>query len=450
MNNYIESNKERFLEELFSLMRIPSVSSDPDRKDDMRKCADRWVELLLSSGADNATVLPTKGNPVVYGEKMISPELPTVLIYSHYDVMPAAPLELWKTSPFEPVVKDGKIWGRGADDDKGQAMIQAKAFETVVKNGELKCNVKFLFEGEEEIGSPSLEKFCIENKELLKSDIILVSDTGMVAEDVPSITTGLRGLCYWQIEVTGPSHDLHSGIYGGGVANPINELCKMIAQMTNSDGKITVPGFYDDVVNVSYEERKLMSKVPFDENKYMTELNVKALTGEKGYSTTERTTIRPSFDVCGIWGGYTQDGAKTVLPSKAYAKISTRIVPGQDSEKIAKLVADYIKKVAPQYIDVKVEYLHGGESYLCPIDLPAYKAAEAAVEKVFNKKPVPVRRGGSIPIVASFEKILGVKSILLGFGLESDDIHAPNENFQVSMFEKGIKTVVEFYKEFSK
>ena len=349
MNNYITQNKERFLEELFSLMRIESISSDPSHKQDMVKCANRWVELLLSSGAETALTMPTKGNPVVYGEKFISEDYPTVLVYAHYDVMPVAPLDLWVTPPFEPQVRDGKIWGRGADDDKGQAMIQAKAFETILNSGELRCNVKFLFEGEEEIGSPSLEEFCHENKELLKADIILVSDTGMVAEDIPSITTGLRGLAYWQVEVTGPNHDLHSGIFGGGVANPINELCKLLANVTNEDGKIMIPGFYDDIIEVSSQERDLMSQVPFDEEEYKKELDVKALNGEKGFSTPERTSIRPSFDVCGIWGGHTAAGAKTVLPSKAYAKVSTRLFPVQDHNKAIAgksfSLARYMRKV---------------------------------------------------------------------------------------------------------
>lgn len=448
MNNYIDKNKERFLEELFSLMRIPSVSSDPAHKADMVRCADRWGELLLASGADKAVVMPTAGNPVVYGEKVVDPSFPTVLVYSHYDVMPVAPLGLWNTQPFEPVVKEGKIWGRGADDDKGQAMIQAKAFETVVKSGNLKCNVKFLFEGEEEIGSPSLEAFCEANKDLLKADIILVSDTGMIAEDIPSLTTGLRGLAYWQIEVTGPNKDLHSGIFGGAVANPVTELCKIIANVIDKQGHIAIPGFYDEVEVVSEEERAMMAEVPHSDREYMDALGVKALFGENGYSTLERTSIRPTFDVCGIWGGYTGEGAKTVLPSKAYAKVSSRLVPGQDHNKIAELFVNYINSVAPAYVEVKVTPMHGGESYVCPITLPAYKAAERAFETVFGKKPLAVRRGGSIPIIAAFERVLGVKSILMGFGLESDAIHAPNENFPVSLFEKGIRTVVEFYNEF--
>lgn len=448
MHTYIDTNKERFLEELFSLMRIPSVSSDPAHKPDMRRCAERWTELLLSSGADKAEVMETAGNPVVYGEKIIDPALPTVLVYSHYDVMPVAPLDLWKSEPFEPEIREGKIWGRGADDDKGQAMIQAKAFETVVKNGALKCNVKFLFEGEEEIGSPSLEAFCEANKELLKADVILVSDTGMVAEDIPSLTTGLRGLAYWQIEVTGPNHDLHSGIFGGAVANPANELCKLLAAMTDEQGRITIPGFYDGVEVVSDEERAMMAQVPHSDVEYMKALDVQALHGEAGYSTLERTSIRPSFDVCGIWGGYTGEGAKTVLPSKAYAKVSTRLVPGQDHNKIASLFVDYVKSVAPAHVRIEVTPLHGGESYVCPITLPAYQSAEKAFETVFGKKPLAVRRGGSIPIIAAFERVLGIKSILMGFGLESDAIHAPNENFPLSLFDKGIRTVVEFYKEF--
>lgn len=448
MNNYIDNNMARFLDELFSLMRIPSVSSDSTHRADMDRCAERWAELLISSGVDKATVMQTEGNPVVYGEKIIDPSLPTILVYSHYDVMPAAPFELWNSEPFEPVIREGKIWGRGADDDKGQAMIQAKAFETVVKNGALRCNVKFLFEGEEEIGSPNLEAFCVANKALLKADIILVSDTGMIAEEIPSLTTGLRGLAYWEIEVTGPNRDLHSGIFGGAVANPINELCRMIANVTNAAGEITIPDFYKNIEAVPVQERQMMAQVPHCDKEYAAAIGVNQLFGEDGYSTLERTSIRPTFDVCGIWGGYTGEGAKTVLPSKAYAKISSRLVPGQDHEQIAELVKKYFESVAPTSVQIAVTPLHGGESYVCPIDLPAYQAAERAYETVFGVKPLAVRRGGSIPIIAAFERVLGIKSILMGFGLESDAIHAPNENFPLSLFDKGIRTVVEFYKEF--
>ena len=401
---------------------------------------------MLQAGADKAEIMPSNGNPLVYAEKIIDPAVPTVLVYSHYDVMPAEPLELWNTPPFELVEKDGRIWARGADDDKGQAMIQAKAFEYVVKNNLLKHNVKFIFEGEEEIGSPSLNAFLKENKELLKSDIILVSDTSMLGAELPSLTTGLRGLAYWEVEVTGPNRDLHSGHFGGAVANPINVLCEMIAKMTDSDGRITIPGFYDDVEELSAEERNMLASIPFNEDKYKAAIGVKALRGEKGYSTLERNSCRPSFDVCGIWGGYTGEGSKTVLPSKAYAKVSCRLVAHQDHEKISQMFADYFTSIAPDCVQVKVTPMHGGQGYVCPITLPAYKAAEAGFEKAFGKKPLAVRRGGSIPIISDFEKILGVKTILMGFGLESDAIHSPNENFSLDIFRKGIEAVVEFHK----
>ncbi|PID93897.1 MAG: peptidase M20 [Bacteroidetes bacterium] len=445
INEYIETHKERFLEELFGLIRIPSISSISDHKPDMYKAAEYWKKMMLESGADKAEVMETEGNPVTYGEKIIDPTLPTVLVYGHMDVMPVDPLELWNTEPFEPVVKDGKIWARGADDDKGQAFMHAKAFEILVKTDNLPCNVKFMIEGEEEIGSPNLYKFCEENKELLKADIILVSDTGLIAQDIPSITTGLRGLAYWQVEVTGPDHDLHSGIFGGAVANPINVLCSLIAKMTDENNHITIPGFYDDVLVVSEEERELMAKAPFDEEAYKQAIDVKALQGEHGYSTNERTGIRPSFDVCGIWGGYTGEGAKTVLPSKAYAKISTRLVPNQDHEKIALLFKEHFESIAPQSVKVEVTPLHGGEAYVCPITLPAYKAAEKAYTETFGKRPVPVRSGGSIPIIAGFNNILETKSVLMGFGLESDAIHSPNENYPLFNFYKGIETIAHFY-----
>ena len=450
VKSYIESNKDRFLEELFSLIRIPSISAKHENKPDMLTCAQRWTEVLLSSGADKAEVMPTKGNPVVYAEKMVSPNAPTVLVYAHYDVMPAEPLELWKSEPFEPVIRDGRIWARGADDDKGQGMIQVKGFETAIKEGLLQCNVKFIFEGEEEIGSPSLEDFCREHKELLKADVILVSDTSMVSAETPSLTTGLRGLAYWEIEVTGPNRDLHSGIFGGAVANPINVLCKMIAGITDNDGHITIPGFYDDVEEVSAREREMLAAVPYSEDKYRESLDVKALFGEKGYSTLERTAIRPTFDVCGIWGGFTGEGSKTVLPSKAYAKVSCRLVPHQEHEKISGMFIDYINRIAPDYVRVKVTPMHGGEGYVCPIDLPAYKAAEKGYEDAFEKKPLAVRRGGSIPIIAAFEKVLGVKSILMGFGLESDATHSPNENMPIDIMDKGIEAIVGFYREYGR
>jgi len=411
----------------------------------MIRCANRWKELLLEAGADRAEVMPSNGNPMVYGEKMVDKDAKTVLIYGHYDVMPVEPLELWNSKPFEPEVRDGRIWARGADDDKGQAFIQAKAFEYLAAHDLLKHNVKFILEGEEEIGSPSLEAFCEQHKELLKADIILVSDTSMLSLETPSLTTGLRGLAYWQVEVTGPSRDLHSGHFGGAVMNPINALCKMIAQLTDADGRITVPGFYDDVEEVPAEEREMIAHIPFDEERYKKAIDIDDVFGEKGYSTLERNSCRPAFDCCGIWGGYTGEGAKTVIPSKAYAKISTRLVPHQTSEKIAKLVADYLQTIAPKGVRVKVDYLHGGEGYVCPISLPAYKAAEKGFEVAFGQRPLPVRRGGSIPIIATFEKVLGTKTILMGFGLESNAIHSPNENMPLDMIRKGIEAVVNFH-----
>lgn len=448
VKSYIESNKDRFLEELFSLIRIPSVSAKHEHKPDMLACANRWTEILLSSGADKAVVMPTTGNPVVYGEKRVGADAPTVLVYAHYDVMPAEPLELWKSNPFEPEVRDGRIWARGADDDKGQSMIQVKGFETALQQGLLNCNVKFIFEGEEEIGSPSLEAFCREHKELLKADVILVSDTSMVSAETPSLTTGLRGLAYWEVEVTGPNRDLHSGHFGGAVANPINVLCKLLADITDADGRITIPGFYDDVEPVSAAEREMIAQVPFDEARYKAAIGVEALFGEKGYSTLERNSCRPSFDICGIWGGYTAEGSKTVLPSKASAKVSCRLVAHQDHTKISQLFEAYMAKAAPAYVKVKVTPSHGGQGYLCPIDLPAYQAAEKAVGIAFGRKPLAVRRGGSIPIISTFEQVLGIKTILMGFGLEQNAIHSPNESCMLDFFYKGIESVAEFYKEY--
>ena len=445
VKSYIEANKDRFLEELFELIRIPSISAESEHKPDMVRCAEKWKEFLLKAGCDKAEVMPSAGNPVVYGEKTIDPAKPTVLVYGHYDVMPVAPLELWNTKPFEPVVKDGKIWARGADDDKGQSFMQAKAFEFMVKTGQLPCNVKFMLEGEEEIGSPSLYGFCEEHKEMLKADVILVCDTSMIAPDVPSITSGLRGLCYWEVEVTGANHDLHSGIYGGAVANPINILCKMIAGLHDENNHITIPGFYDDVLVISDEERALMAKAPFNEEAYKKELDIKAVHGEKGFTTKERTGIRPCLDVCGIWGGHTGEGSKTVLPSKAHAKISTRLVANQDFNKISKLFQDYFEGIAPDCVTVKVTPCHGGAAYVSPLEMKAYQAAEKAMETTYGKRPIPTRSGGSIPIVAGFEKILGTKSILMGFGLGSDDIHAPNENYPLEQFFKGIETIPYFY-----
>ena len=450
IKTYIVENEQRFLDELFSLIRIPSISAFPERKDDMVRCAERWRELLLAAGVDHAEVMPSAGNPLVFAEKHVSDDAKTVLVYAHYDVMPAEPFELWKSEPFEPEVREDHIWARGADDDKGQSMVQVKAFEYLVKHDLLKHNVKFIFEGEEEIGSPSLNGFLYDHKELLKSDIILVSDTSMLGKDLPSLTTGLRGLAYWEIEVTGPNRDLHSGHFGGAVANPINVLCELIAKVVDENGRITVPGFYDDVEEVPAAEREMIASIPFDEEKYKAAIDVEELRGEKGYSTIERNACRPSFDVCGIWGGYTGEGSKTVLPSKAYAKVSSRLVPHQQHEKISKLFIDYIQSVAPKCVKVKVTPMHGGEGYVCPIDLPAYKAAERGFEKAFGCRPLPVRRGGSIPIISDFERILGTKTVLMGFGLESNAIHSPNENFPLEIFRKGIEAVVEFHQEYDK
>ena len=446
LKNYIESNKERFLEELFSLIRIPSISSQEEHKPDMIRCAERWRELILAAGADRCEVMPTEGNPVVYGEKILNPSYPTVLVYGHYDVMPVDPEELWNTKPFEPVIKDGKIWARGADDDKGQSFMHAKAFEYMLKNGQLQCNVKFMLEGEEEIGSGSLYGFCEKNKEMLKADIILVSDTGMIATDTPSITTGLRGLSYLEVEVTGPNKDLHSGIFGGAVANPINILCQMIASLQNERNEITIPHFYDDVLVLSAEERALMAKAPFCLEDYKKSLGIKEVHGEEGYTTIERTGIRPTLDVCGIWGGYTGEGSKTVLPSKACAKISMRLVPNQDSHKISEMFQKHFESIAPDCVTVKVTPCHGGEAYVSPMDMPAYKAAEKAYETTFGKRPIPTRSGGSIPVISGFERILGTKAILMGFGLGEDAIHSPNENYKLEHFFKGIETIPYFYK----
>lgn len=445
IRTYISENEPRMLDELFSLIRIPSISAKPEHHDDMLACAERWRQLLLEAGADEAMVMPSQGNPMVFAQKTVNPKAKTVLIYAHYDVMPAEPLKLWKSAPFEPEVRDGHIWARGADDDKGQSFIQVKAFEYLVKNGLLTHNVKFIFEGEEEIGSPSLEAFCQDHREMLKADIILVSDTSMLGTDLPSLTTGLRGLAYWEIEVTGPNRDLHSGHFGGAVANPINVLCQMLARVVDVDGRITVPGFYDDVEEVPQAERDMIAHIPFDEEKYKAAIGVKELFGEKGYSTLERNSCRPSFDVCGIWGGYTGEGSKTVLPSKAYAKVSCRLVPHQDHHKISQLFADYIQSIAPATVQVKVTPMHGGQGYVCPITLPAYQAAEKGFEKAFGRKPLAVRRGGSIPIISTFEQVLGIKTVLMGFGLESNAIHSPNENMPLDILRKGIEAVVEFH-----
>jgi acetylornithine deacetylase/succinyl-diaminopimelate desuccinylase-like protein len=446
IKTYIQSNKERFLDELFSLIRIPSVSASQAHKSDMSACADRWAELLLSSGADTARVMPTQGNPVVYAEKILSPQAPTALVYGHYDVMPPEPLELWQSEPFEPVVRDGRIWARGADDDKGQSMAQVKGFETALRTGLLGCNVKFIIEGEEEIGSPNLAAFCREQKELLRADIILVSDTSMVSPDIPSLTTGLRGLAYWEVELTGPSRDLHSGHFGGAVANPIQVLCRLLSGLLDDKGRVAIPGFYDDVQDLSPAERRMIAQLPFDEAKYKASIGVAALSGEEGYATLERNSCRPSFDICGIWGGYTGEGAKTILPSKACAKVSCRLVPHQDHKKIRQLFVDHLLRIAPPSVKIKVTPLHGGQGYVCPIDLPAYQAAEKAMSIAFGASPLAVRRGGSIPIIAAFEEILGIKTILMGFGLEQNAIHSPNESFPLDFFYKGIETVAEFYR----
>lgn len=448
IKNYIQANEPRMLDELFSLIRIPSISAQPEHHDDMLACAERWRQLLLEAGVDEAYVMPSDGNPMVFAQKIVDPHARTVLVYAHYDVMPAEPLELWKSAPFEPEVREGRIWARGADDDKGQSFIQVKAFEYLVKHNLLTHNVKFIFEGEEEIGSPSLEAFCQAHKDLLKADIILVSDTSMLGADLPSLTTGLRGLAYWEIEVTGPNRDLHSGHFGGAVANPINALCNMISRVVDADGRITIPGFYDEVEEVPQAEREMIARIPFNEEKYKQAIGVKELFGEKGYSTLERNSCRPSFDVCGIWGGYTGEGAKTVLPSKAYAKVSCRLVPHQDHQQIAKLFVHYMESMAPAGVQVKVTPLHGGQGYVCPITLPAYQAAEKGFEKAFGKKPLAVRRGGSIPIIATFEQILGIKTVLMGFGLESNAIHSPNENMPLDILRKGVEAVVEFHLNF--
>ena len=445
IQNYIAENEPRFLEELFSLIRIPSISAHPERKPDIERCAERWKELLLETGADTVEVMPSDGNPLVYGEKHVSDDAPTVLVYAHYDVMPAEPLELWHSKPFEPEVREDRIWARGADDDKGQSFIQVKAFEYLVRHNLLRHNVKFIFEGEEEIGSPSLAAFLERHRDLLKCDVILVSDTSMLAPDLPSLTTGLRGLAYWEIEVTGPNRDLHSGHFGGAVANPALVLCEMLAKIVDERGRITIPHFYDDVEELSAEERAMIASIPFDEEAYKRSIDVDAVRGEEGYSTIERNACRPSFDICGIWSGYQGEGSKTVLPSKAYAKVSCRLVPHQQHEKIQQLFTDYITKMAPDCVRVEVTPMHGGEGYVCPITLPAYKAAEEGFTQAFGKRPLAVRRGGSIPIISDFERVLGVKTVLMGFGLERNAIHSPNENFSLDIFRKGIAAVVGFH-----
>jgi len=445
VDKYIESNKDRFLDELIDLLKVPSVSADPAFSKDVHRAAELLATRLKEIGIDKVEICPTAGYPIVYGEKIVDENLPTVLVYGHYDVQPADPIELWDSPPFEPVIKDGKIYARGACDDKGQMYMHVKAVELMLKTDGLPCNVKFMIEGEEEVGSDNLGLFVKANKERLKADLVLISDTGMIANDVPSITVGLRGLSYIQVEVTGPKRDLHSGLYGGAVGNPINVLCDMIASLTDENKKITIPGFYDGVIEVSAEERAQMAKAPFSEQEYCDELDMEATQGEAGYSTLERATIRPTLDVNGIWGGYTGEGAKTVLPSKAYAKISCRLVPGQDPDKITKLLVSHIEGMAPDSVKVKVKPHHGGQPYLTPTDFTGYKAAHKAMETTFGKAPLPMRSGGSIPIVAMFEQELGLKSVLMGFGLDSDAIHSPNEHFGIFNYLKGIQTIPFFY-----
>lgn len=446
---YLEQNKERFLNELLDLLRIPSISADANYSADVLRCAEAVKASLLAAGVDRAEVCPTAGYPIVYGEKMIDAQLPTVLVYGHYDVQPADPLDLWNSPPFEPVVKDGNIYARGACDDKGQMYMHVKAFEMMVKNNLLPCNVKFMIEGEEEVGSANLETFAVANKEKLKADVVLISDTSMISNEQPSITTGLRGLSYLEVEVTGPNRDLHSGVYGGAVANPINILCDMISSLHDKDRRVTIPGFYDDVAKVAQEERDQMEAAPFSLEEYKKDLDINDVLGEKGYSTLERVSIRPTLDVNGIWGGYTGQGAKTVLPSKAYAKISMRLVPNQKSEKIMQLFEEHFKKIAPACVKVKVMPHHGGEAAVTPTDSIAYQAASKAMEQTFGKTPIPLRTGGSIPIVTMFEKVLGTKSVLFGFGLDSDAIHSPNEKYGLFNYYKGIETIPYFYQYFT-
>ena len=446
---YQDKNKDRFFEELLELLRIPSVSAKSEHKPDMARCAEAVKQRLLDAGADKAEIYPTDGHPIVYAEKITDPSKPTVLVYGHYDVQPAEPLELWNSGPFEPVIRDGKIFARGSCDDKGQVYMHIKALETLVKTNTLSNNIKFCIEGEEEVGSPNLGKFVSSHKDLLKADCVLISDSAMISLENPSLDIGLRGLSYIEVEVTGPNRDLHSGVYGGAVANPITILAKMIASLHDEDNHITIPGFYDDVVIASKKERALMDKAPFDKEEYKKDLGIKKLWGEKGYTTNERTGIRPTLELNGIWGGYTGEGAKTVLPSKAFAKISARLVPNQSSDKMSKLLIEHLEKIAPEYVTVKATLHHGGEPYLTPIDSKAYKAAAKAVEATFGKSPIPVRGGGSIPICSLFEKELGTKVVLMGFGLDSDNLHSPNEKFDLANFYKGIETIPYFHQYFT-
>ena len=446
MKQYIEQNRERFFDELFSILRIPSISAKQENKPDMVRCAERLRELLLEAGADMAQVMPTSGNPVVFGRKMVDPSYKTVLVYGHYDVQPPEPLEKWHTDPFEPVIHDDAIWCRGANDDKGQLFMHIKAFEYMVRSGQLKHNVKFIFEGEEEIGSPSLPEFIKANRELLAADICLVSDTTMISDKVPSINCGMRGLAYLEVKVTGPNKDLHSGHYGGAVANPINVLCDLISSLIDKDGRITVPGFYDKVVELTPDERRMLARAPFDIDEFKEFLDINEVKGEKGYTTMERIGIRPSLDVCGIWGGYTGQGAKTVLPSEAHAKISMRLVPRQTSAEISKLFTDHFLSIAPPYVKVEVTPFESGDGFLIPISSDAYKAASRAMAEVYGIEPVPSRGGGSIPILAEFQKVLGLDPLLMGFGLERDTIHSPNESYLLRQFFYGMESIALFYR----
>lgn len=448
MKNYYKANKERFLNELFGLLRIPSISSAPEHRDDMYRCAKELASLLTAAGADKAEIYETEGHPVVYAEKKIDPSLKTILVYGHYDVQPVDPIELWDSAPFEPEIRNGAIYARGANDDKGQSFMHIKAFEYLVKNGLQRHNIKFILEGEEEIGSPSLAKWASEHKDLLACDIMLVSDTTMIGEDVPSINCGMRGLTYMELEVTGPDKDLHSGHYGGAVVNPINALCKIIDNLIDKDGHITVKGFYDDVVELSAEDREMLGRAPFDAEEFNRFLDIDDVDGEKGYTTPERTGIRPCLDVNGIWGGFTGEGAKTVLPSKAHAKISMRLVPNQDWQKIAQLFEAHIMANVPKGVRVKVTTHHGGNGFLIPISSPAYKAAARAIHEVYGIEPVPNRGGGSIPILAEMQQILGADPLLIGFGLERDTIHSPNESYLLSQLERGMESIALFYKYF--
>ena len=450
MKNYIENNRERFLEEIFDFLRIPSVSADPKFKEDVKKASEFVADQLTKAGADDVEICETAGHPIVFGQKLVNDSLPTVLIYGHYDVQPADPYELWTTPPFEPEVRMGKIFARGAADDKGQMYMHIKALETLIQADSIPCNIKFMFEGEEEVGSNNLETFVIENKEKVKADVVLISDTGMISNEDPSITTGLRGLSYLEVEVVGPNKDLHSGMYGGAVANPINILCDMISSLVDEKGKITIPNFYDDVVDLTQEERDALAEAPFSQEAWNAELGIDEAQGEEGYSTRERFSIRPTLDVNGIWGGYIGNGAKTVLPSVANAKISMRLVPNQSSEKITELFQNHFNSIAPKSVKVKVTPHHGGEPAVTPTDIAAYRAAEKAMETVWGKKPIPTREGGSIPIVALFEKELGLKTLLMGFGLDEDAIHSPNESYGITNYFQGIETICHFLKEYGK